>query len=44
MHNNPGKDRHTDALCRVLLDNGAQVDARDARGATPLLVCCASGK
>jgi hypothetical protein len=28
----------------MLLDNGADVHSRDARGATPLLVCCTSGR
>lgn len=38
------KDLHSRALCEVLLKHGAQVNTPDNRGATPLLVCAASGR
>ena len=35
---------HTLSLCRLLIGAGADVNARDARGATPFLVSCAAGR
>lgn len=35
---------HSVALLQLLVDSGAQVDARDKRGLSPLLVCCGSGR
>jgi len=39
-----GKVKHTVAVCEQLLHSGANVNAADNRGATPILVCCASGR
>ena len=36
--------KHTAAVCEQLLRSGANVNAADNRGATPILVCCASGR
>ena len=36
--------KHTLELCRTLIDAGASIEAADARGVTPFLVCCASGR
>jgi len=38
------KSYHGMDLLKVLLEAGADIHQPDARGATPLLVCCASGR
>ena len=30
--------------CKILLEYGCDVNSKDMRGATPLLVCCVSGR
>lgn len=42
MEKNPST--HSLDFARLLIDSGANVNAVDCRGLTPLLICCSSGR